>query len=54
MSYHVVFSAQAKKSIKKLDRHVYTTIIAWIRKNLEGCSNPRIHGKPLTANRSGQ
>jgi len=32
MSYHVVFSAQAKKSIKKLDRHVYTTIIAWIRK----------------------
>ena len=54
MSYHVVFSAQAKKSIKKLDCYVHTTIIAWIRKNLEGCSNPRIHGKPLTANRSGQ
>ena len=54
MSYHVVFSAQAKKALKKLDRHVYATIVAWIRRNLEGCSNPRLHGKGLTANRSGQ
>ena len=29
-------------------------ILAWIRRNLEGCSNPRLHGKGLTANRSGQ
>ena len=29
-------------------------IIAWIRRNLEGCSNPRLHGKGLTANRNGQ
>ena len=29
-------------------------IISWIRKNLEGCSDPRIHGKGLTANRSGE
>lgn len=54
MSYHVVFSAQAKKALKKLDRHVYATIVAWIRHNLEGCSNPRLHGKSLTADRSGQ
>ena len=54
MNYHVVFSAQAKKSLKKLDRHIYAMIIAWIRRNLEGCSNPRLHGKGLTANRSGQ
>lgn len=25
-------------------------IMAWIRKNLEGCQDPRIHGKDLTAN----
>ena len=24
------------------------------RKNLEGCDDPRIHGKPLVANRKGQ
>ena len=29
-------------------------IYAWIGKNLEECSNPRLHGKGLTANRSGQ
>ena len=54
MSYRVVFSTQAKKALKKLDRYVYATIVAWIRCNLEGCSNPRLHGKGLTANRSGQ
>ena len=27
---------------------------SWIEKNLVGCENPRIHGKGLTANRSGQ
>ncbi len=54
MRYRVVFSAQAKKALKKLDRHVYATIVTWIRRNLEGCDNPRLHGKGLTANRSGQ
>jgi mRNA interferase RelE/StbE len=29
-------------------------IMAWIRKNLDGCTDPRIHGKGLTANRSGE
>ena len=29
-------------------------ILGWIRKNLEGCENPRLHGKGLTANRSGE
>ena len=30
------------------------SIYAWIGKNLEECSNPRLHGKGLTTNRSGQ
>jgi mRNA interferase RelE/StbE len=29
-------------------------IKAWIEKNLEGCADPRAHGKALTANRKGQ
>ena len=29
-------------------------IKAWIEKNLEGCADPRAHGKALTANRNGQ
>lgn len=54
MSYHVIFSTAAKKQLKKLDKHTAAIILAWIRKNIEGCSDPRAHGKGLTANRSGQ
>lgn len=54
MNYQVKFTEQAKKQLKKLDKHVAAFILGWIRKNLEGCSDPRQHGKGLTANRSGQ
>lgn len=52
--YHVEFTNEAKKELKKLDRHTAMLITGWVRKNLEGCSDPRQHGKGLTANRSGQ
>ena len=54
MKYTVVFSKEALKDIKKLDKHTAALIIGWIRKNLEGCENPRLHGKGLTANLSGK
>lgn len=54
MTYHVVFSDEARKELRKFDRHTALLITAWVRKNLEGCSDPRQHGKGLTANRSGQ
>ncbi len=50
--YKVVFSERAKKELKKLDKSISTLIIGWIEKNLEGCLNPRLMGKALTANRS--
>ncbi len=54
MMYEVVYTVQAVKELKKLDTHTRTLILAWIEKNLVGCSDPRLHGKGLTANRSGQ
>ncbi len=54
MKYSVVFSTRAKKNLKKLDKHIAKQITAWLRENLEGCEDPRAHGKALTANRSGQ
>jgi len=54
MSYHVEFSKRALKDVKKLDKTTATLILSWIRKNLEGCENPRVHGKGLTANHSGE
>lgn len=54
MSYKVIFTEEAKKELKKLDKHTASLIIGWIEKNLQGCDNPRTKGKGLTANRSGQ
>ena len=52
--YHVEFTKAALKQLKKLDKGTSALILGWIRKNLEGCTDPRLHGKGLTANRSGQ
>ncbi|MDO4960436.1 MAG: type II toxin-antitoxin system RelE/ParE family toxin [Eubacteriales bacterium] len=54
MMYKVSFTKNALKQLKKLDKSTAALITGWIRKNLEGCNDPRVHGKGLTANRSGQ
>ena len=50
--YKVEYSPQATKQLRKLDPSIARNIYSWIGKNLEGCTNPRLHGKGLTANRS--
>ena len=52
MNYHVEFTERARRELKKLDRYTAAMLMGWIRKNLEGCTDPRQHGKGLTANRS--
>ena len=52
--YKVVMTERAKKQLKKLDKQVQRLIVGWIMKNIEDCENPRVHGKGLTANKSGQ
>lgn len=54
MIYQIVTTDKFDKSFKKLDKQTQKIIKAWIDKNLMGCENPRIHGKGLTANKSGQ
>lgn len=54
MIYHLTITDKFDKAFKKLDRQTQKMIKAWIDKNLIGCENPRIHGRGLTANRSGQ
>ena len=54
MRYSVEYTTQAVKALKKLDSQTRRLILAWIEKNLVGCENPRIHGKGLTSNRSGE
>ena len=54
MKYKVEFTKCALKDLKKLDKQTAALILGWVRKNLDGCEDPRRHGKGLTANRSGQ
>ncbi len=54
MKYKVILAEKARKALKKLDKQTSSLIIGWVEKNLEGCENPRIQGKGLTSNRSGQ
>ena len=54
MIYEISTTEKFDKSFKKLDRQTQRIIKLWIEKNLINCENPRIHGKALTANRSGQ
>lgn len=54
MKYQVVYSQRVIKELKKLDKYTKRIIKSWIDKNLVDCEDPRVHGKGLTANRSGQ
>jgi mRNA interferase RelE/StbE len=54
MNFKIKFTEQSLKQLKKMDKHTASLITGWLRKNIEGCSDPRQHGKGLTANRSGQ
>ena len=54
MSWQVETTARFDKEFKKLDRYTQKMVKAWIEKNLVSCDDPRLHGKGLTANRSGQ
>ena len=54
MKYKIIFTERAKKQLKKLDKHISALIIGWLEKNIEGCENPKIHGKGLVENRSGE
>ncbi|MCL2826531.1 MAG: type II toxin-antitoxin system RelE/ParE family toxin [Eggerthellaceae bacterium] len=39
-AYRVVFEEKAKKQLTKLDKPQRVLLLGWIRKNLEGCSDP--------------
>ena len=54
MNYTVIFADKAQKQLEKLDKSIVALIIGWVEKNLQNCENPRLHGKGLIANRSGQ
>ena len=51
--WRVEFSTAAHKALRKMDPGIRALLVGWIEKNLEGCENPRAHGKALSANLAG-
>lgn len=54
MSYRITYTKKAVRQLKKLDAFTRSTILYWIDKHLANTTNPRQHGKGLTANYSGK
>lgn len=54
MKFQVLTTERFEREFRKLDRYTQRMLKAWIDKNLVGCTDPRQHGKALTANRKGQ
>lgn len=52
--YQIKLSKHFIKDFEKLDKYTQKMIKNWIDKNLVNCEDPKIHGKALTANRTGQ
>lgn len=54
MAYKLLFTPEADKKLEKMDAGVRRMILKWLKKNVDGCENPKAHGKALSANRSGE
>jgi signal peptidase I len=50
LTWKVQLSDQAVKELKKLDRVDREMLISYLEQRIEGCSNPRLYGKPLKDN----
>lgn len=48
--FKLLFTKSAEKDLSKLDDNSYYLITSWLRKNIDGCEDPRVHGKRLKSN----
>ena len=51
--WQLIFSEKADKQLSKMDASTRSIVLSWLLKNLDGCENPRLHGKALTYGKKG-
>lgn len=54
MTFTVKISDYALKQLSKLDKPVQRLILNWLNKHIEGTDNPRMKGKGLVGDHSGE
>ena len=52
MVYKLEFTEIADKQLRKLDRQIAIRIESWLELRINGCSNPRLWGIPLSGDKS--
>jgi mRNA interferase RelE/StbE len=53
MKWTLEYSTKARKQLRKLDPAQRAIILFWMDKNINGCDNPRLHGRGLVGNHTG-
>jgi mRNA interferase RelE/StbE len=53
LSYTLRFTDEALDTLKKMDRSASYPIVAWMKRNLQDCDDPRRTGKALTGEYKG-
>jgi len=53
LTYEIVYTKDARKSLNKMDAATSGAIVSWIDKNLIGTDDPRRMGKALTGKLAG-
>lgn len=53
MTWRIEIAPSAVKQLAKLDKATAKLITAWLRKNVDGCENPKARGKSLKGDLSG-
>lgn len=53
MSWQLRYADVALKQLRKMNPGVRAVILAWMDKNIDGCDNPRAHGKALIGDLAG-
>lgn len=54
MSWKLKYSDKALKQLRKLDATQRAIILSWMDKSIDGCDDPRIHGKGLVESHTGE
>ena len=54
MTWKLEYSSKARKQLLKLDPAPRAIILSWMDKNISGCNDPRVNGKALTSDHSGE
>ena len=54
MTWKLEYSSKARKQLLKLDPTQRAIILSWMDKNISGCDDPRVYGKGLTSDHSGE